>query len=98
MSKKPRHPEDYCHICQGKNIVWHADNDLWNKVVDNKGLICCPICFIEMVEKKGISCTSWRISRDSDEPLVDKLMVEIASLKDGLREIIDKAEKIHDGN
>ncbi|GAG96755.1 unnamed protein product, partial [marine sediment metagenome] len=30
------HPEDYCHICGGKNIVWFADNDLWNKVVDNR--------------------------------------------------------------
>jgi len=90
------HPEDYCHICGGKNIVWFADNNLWNKVVDNKGLICCPICFIEMAKKKGIDPTAWRISEDGDDPLVDKLRLEISYLKDGLRELIDKAEKVHD--
>lgn len=90
------HPEDYCHICKGRNIVWFADNDLWNKVVDNRGLICCLICFVEMAKIKGINPTAWRISEDGDDPLVDKLRLEISYLKDGLSELIDKAVKIHD--
>ncbi len=96
MSKAKRHPEDYCHICQGKNIVWSADNDLWNKVVDNKGLICCPICFVSLAKKKGIKPTVWRISQDGDDPLVDKLRLEISYLKDGLSKLIDDAVKVHD--
>lgn len=62
----------------------------------HRGVIWCPICFIKVAEKQGIHCTSWRISRDSDAPLVDKLMLEISYLKDGLNDLIDKAVKVHD--
>lgn len=64
MAKK--HPEDYCHLCNGPNITWFADNDLWNKVVADKGLICCPICFVKMAEAKGICPTAWRLREEED--------------------------------
>lgn len=96
MAKRKRHPEDYCHICGGPNIVWFADNDLWNKVVVDRGLICCPLCFVKLAITKGIKPTSWRLSMDGDDALVDKLRVEIHYLKEGISELIDRAEKIHD--
>lgn len=74
------HPEDFCDLCGGRNIVWHADNKLWNEVVEkeyHRGVIWCPICFVEIAEKQGTACTSWRISRDANDPLVDKLRLEI---------------------
>jgi hypothetical protein len=61
-----RHPEDYCHICGFDNIVWYADNDLWNKVMDKREEICCPVCFVKFAESKGIRPTAWRLSVEGD--------------------------------
>lgn len=60
------HPENYCHLCGGKNIIWYADNELWNEVVDKPELICCPLCFVKLAENKGIVPTAWRLSREGD--------------------------------
>lgn len=48
------HPEDYCHECGRPNICWFAQNDLWNQVMDDRGSIVCPICFVNKAEEQGI--------------------------------------------
>ncbi len=63
------HPESYCHKCGGKNITWHTDNDLWNRVVEEESpQILCPICFTEMAKEKGVPA-SWQL-------LVDEVLRE----------------------
>lgn len=49
------HPEDYCQQCGGKNIVWSADNDLWNKVIGSPNGIICPQCFEKKAEESAVS-------------------------------------------
>ena len=47
------HPEDYCHRCGGRNILWSAPSEVWNPVMrpggDKSGWlwneIICPSCF-----------------------------------------------------
>lgn len=75
------HPEDFCDKCKRPNIVWYADNDLWNAVVGDDWSILCPICFVKLAEEKGISCTSWRVSREDDDLLVNRLKKELSALK-----------------
>ena len=66
------HPENWCHLCGGKNINWYADNDLWNEVIPSdmkpSSQIICPICFVKLAEKKGIILTAWRLSKEGDAP------------------------------
>lgn len=81
------HPEYYCHICGGKNITWYADNELWNQVVVDIGIICCPLCFVKLAEQKGIKPTAWRLSRECDEPEVDKLRLEIVGQIERIKEL-----------
>jgi hypothetical protein len=71
--KVGKHPEDYCHICSNENITWYADNDLWNKVMDKREEICCPVCFVKIAESKGIRPTAWRLSVENDTPEIDKM-------------------------
>ncbi len=49
------HPEDYCHECGRPNITWFAQNDLWNRVMSERGCIVCPICFVKKAEEQGIA-------------------------------------------
>ena len=84
------HPEDFCDKCKRPNIVWYADNDLWNAVVDDCGIILCPVCFVEMAEARGLKCTSWRVSREEDGPLVGRLKEEIIALRELLPEEADR--------
>lgn len=48
------HPEDYCHLCGGRNLAWHVDRELWlvatAKWAAETGRegICCPSCFARM--------------------------------------------------
>lgn len=53
--RKPAHPEDYCKKCGGKNVVWSADNDLWNELMGTTGSIICPQCFDKLAKEKGVS-------------------------------------------
>lgn len=54
------HPEDYCHRCLGRNLIWHMQNDVWNAVMREEGAdgpwkwneIICPQCFAELFEAK----------------------------------------------
>lgn len=82
-----RHPEGYCHICGGKNITWYVVNELWNKVVADLSLICCPLCFVKLAEKRGIKPTAWRLSQECDSPEVDELRTQVAALEQLLGEI-----------
>lgn len=54
MSDQP-HPEDICQQCGGKNVVWSADNDLWNELMGGPNGIVCPQCFEKVAEEKGVS-------------------------------------------
>jgi hypothetical protein len=47
------HPEDFCEKCKGRNPVWYAENELWNKVTEKKVGIICPPCFDDMAIEKG---------------------------------------------
>ena len=54
------HPEDICTDCGGPNVVWHAPNDLWNRVMGGEGGILCPRCFIQRAKADGIN-EVWRV-------------------------------------
>lgn len=68
------HPEAKCQKCGNDNVVWFAPNELWNKVVDDKTAILCPVCFVKMAEAKGIKPTGWLLQEEpkngSEEPLL----------------------------
>lgn len=56
------HPEDFCKKCGRPNVVWFAPNEMWNKYVrDNEPGILCPVCFIQLVEREGVSAT-WSVA------------------------------------
>ena len=81
--------EFVCERCGGKNLMnWYADNDVWNEVMRNDSTInesiVCPICFAELARKKGLAPTAWRLSKDGDDPEVDKLRVRIHELNEEL--------------
>jgi len=52
------HPEYKCQRCGGRNIVWYAENAVWNKVVRERWHILCPLCFVELDEQAGVKPTS----------------------------------------
>lgn len=92
------HPEHRCQRCTGRNLsCWFADNDEWNKVVGDDFGILCPNCFNELSALKGIQPTAWRLSREGDAPLADKLKERIYNLTEkhraemeGLKETIEQ--------
>lgn len=57
-----------CHDCGAEdNIVWFAENVLWNHVMggpgtmdDPGGIVCIP-CFVIRVDKAGLAPTGWRL-------------------------------------
>jgi len=72
------HPEHYCHRCGGR----YADNSLWNRVVEDRGEILCPLCFVELAIAKGVDPTAWRISGEGDSSEIDNLRVELHNAKE----------------
>jgi hypothetical protein len=48
------HPEHFCHRCGNRNISWHVDSAVWNRVMrpngeDGRwGEIICPTCFVDL--------------------------------------------------
>lgn len=48
------HPEDYCHWCGARNMLWFAPAIHWNTAtaywssVTGRDGICCPQCFADM--------------------------------------------------
>ena len=63
--KQKEHPEHHCQLCGGRNVTWYVENELWNKVMGSLAAICCPICFVELAEKKEIKPTSWLLTLES---------------------------------
>lgn len=61
--KATPHPEDICQRCAGANVVWFTDNELWNRVIGESGILC-PSCFVQMAEAKGIN-TAWKLTPES---------------------------------
>lgn len=55
------HPENRCERCGGRNVVWHAANDLWNRVTNGEYSILCPICFCELADERFGDTTSWNV-------------------------------------
>lgn len=49
------HPEDFCQLCGGRNPVWFAPNELWNKVNGSREGILCPVCFQEKAGQLAIN-------------------------------------------
>ena len=84
------HPENYCHLCGGKNISWYVDNELWNEVTKSEvipGGICCPLCFVKLAEKKGIKPTAWRLSREGDSPREIELQLRVVNRDEQIEEL-----------
>lgn len=76
------HPESFCDECGGKNITWYADNDLWNKVMGDRGAIVCPLCFAKIAEATGkIGLAVWRLAETDSSPEIDKLRLELSDSK-----------------
>ncbi|HEX5704889.1 MAG TPA: hypothetical protein VFX97_16950 [Pyrinomonadaceae bacterium] len=66
------HPEDSCKKCGRPNVVWFAPNDLWNRYVrdTNEPGILCPVCFIQIVERGGVS-VRWSVAPAPDKGAPD---------------------------
>lgn len=51
------HPEDYCHRCGARNMVWFTSADLWKVATaawaaeTGREGICCPACFADLHEQ-----------------------------------------------
>lgn len=91
------HPENYCHLCGGKNISWYADNELWNEVTKSEtilGGICCPLCFVKMAEKKSIKPPTWRLSREGDAPREIELQLRVVNREERIGELEDGALQV----
>lgn len=59
-----------CSDCGTKdNIIWSADNALWNAVIRPHGeieadpFLCIP-CFVVRVDAAGLAPTGWRLTPD----------------------------------
>ncbi len=71
------HPEDICQRCSGPNVVWFADNDVWNAVIGSPNGIICPICFVREAEAKGFQ-RAWHLTqRPPSAPLVEPEAAEM---------------------
>lgn len=53
-TKAKSHPENYCHQCGSKNVIWYAPNELWNELCESWEIIC-PKCFQERADERGIN-------------------------------------------
>lgn len=62
------HPEDFCHRCGEKNMLWYADREDWQVATEawaaetGREGICCPRCFAELYEQQTGKTIIWRIS------------------------------------
>jgi len=60
-------PEATCRRCFSPNVIWHAPNELWNRVMrkDGEGSepyggIVCPTCFIRLAVMDGVDAI-WQL-------------------------------------
>ena len=59
-----------CCKCGGKNIIWFAPNELWNRVMRKTGMeskygIICIHCFVEIAESNGVKPTAWILNTEN---------------------------------
>jgi hypothetical protein len=92
------HPEHRCERCGGRNTIWYADSDVWNRISGDWSILC-PICFCELGAEAGTAPTAWRLSIEGDDPEVSKLQTalhgrlkEAAELHERLTELLDAAD------
>jgi len=61
--------EMWCERCGRRHgVVWFAPSDIWNAVMregdrgnpDEFGF-CCPLCFMQLAEARGIVPTAWEV-------------------------------------
>lgn len=88
--------ESICQICNGVNPVWHAPNELWNKVMrggkkgnPDKYDFVCPNCFAKEAQKLESKPLLWVFSTGS-------LMVDYihkSEVEKMLEFVIKEAEK-----
>ncbi len=62
------HPEDYCHLCGGRNISWYADAELWNEAWalihaerPDVQSVLCPQCFAEAWKRATGLGVTWHV-------------------------------------
>jgi hypothetical protein len=60
------HPENRCQQCGGRNIVWHAPSEVWNRYARTDEILC-PICFALRAESSGRPCAAWRLDTGDGE-------------------------------
>jgi hypothetical protein len=57
--------EGICDDCREEYVTpWFAPNDLWNRVVPNRGGLFCPNCFLKRARKAGLNPTGWEIREE----------------------------------
>ncbi|WP_235738978.1 hypothetical protein [Nocardioides alcanivorans] len=88
------HPEDYCHLCGGRNPLWYADRTMWRAVTatwaqeTGREGICCPGCFARMAQEQGVHDGVWRFA---PEPPPDLQPTTTAPSDDGAASISEEA-------
>lgn len=61
------HPEDYCHKCGDKNMLWYAGRDDWDAATKEWAAatgregICCPRCFADMHKAATGRSVIWKL-------------------------------------
>ena len=66
---------DRCH--RRHDCVWFAPSDVWNRVMrggdqaaGDEFPFCCPICFIQLAEERGVETAGWLVTPFDDGPVV----------------------------
>ena len=69
------HPEDFCHRCGTRNMLWYATRDDWDAATSawatetGREGICCPQCFAELHKEQTGESTIWGLTRYVPEPI-----------------------------
>lgn len=62
------HPEDVCHRCGRRNLVWHVDYEHWATATRNRERgdldILCPSCFAELYQAETGMRIVWEMRLD----------------------------------
>lgn len=63
---KPSDGDLRCQSCGRPNVIWYADNETWNRVMPDDGVLCIP-CFIARAEPvlAGQGLVAWGLFSDS---------------------------------
>ena len=64
------HPEDYCHRCGARNMLWFADRDVWLAATaalaseTGREGIFCPQCFADLHSEQTGKRAIWKLVPD----------------------------------